>query len=70
MAARRYEISLRVLKRMSRVNAAISLLSVFNQIFERLMCKHPKSVIDKNDMFFKSQYGFGKNYSTALSMQF
>ena len=42
----------------------ISLLSVFNRIFERLMYKRLKSFIDKNDMFFKSQYGFRNNYCT------
>ena len=42
----------------------ISLLSVFNRKFERLTYKRLKSFIDKNDMFFKSQYGFRKNYCT------
>ena len=42
----------------------ISLLSVFNRIFERLMYKRLKSFIDKNDMLFKSQYGFRNNYCT------
>ena len=34
----------------------ISLLSVFNRIFEKLMYKRLKSFLDKNDIF-KSQYG-------------
>ena len=42
----------------------ISLLSVFNRIFERLLYKRLKSFIDKNDMLFKSQYGFRNNYCT------
>ena len=46
----------------------ISLLSVFNRIFERLMYKRRKSFIDKNDMFFKSQYGFRNNYCTQRAI--
>ena len=34
----------------------ISLLSVFNRIIEKLMYKRLKSFINKNDIFFKSQY--------------
>ena len=42
----------------------ISLLSVFNRIFEKLMYKRLKSFLNKNDMFFSSQYGFRENCST------
>ena len=42
----------------------ISLLSVLNRIFEKLMYKRLKSFINKNDMFFSSQYGFRENCST------
>ena len=42
----------------------ISLLSVFNRIFEKLMYKRLKSFINKNDMFFSSQYGFRENCLT------
>ena len=42
----------------------ISLLSVFNRIFEKLMYKRLKSFINKNDIFFTSQYGFRENCST------
>ena len=42
----------------------ISLLSVFNRIFENLMYKRLKSFINRNDIFFTSQYGFRENCST------
>ena len=45
-------------------NYPISLLSVFNRIFEKLMYKRLKSFINKNDIFFTSQYGFRENCST------
>ena len=41
----------------------ISLLSVFNRIFEKLMYKRLKSFINRNDIFFTSQYGFRENCS-------
>ena len=42
----------------------ISLLSVFNRIFEKFMYKRLKSFINRNDIFFTSQYGFRENCST------
>ena len=42
----------------------ISLLSVFNRIFEKLMYEQLKSFIDKYDILSKSQYGFRENCST------
>ena len=42
----------------------ISLLSVFNRIFEKLMYKRLQSFIDKYDILSKSQYGFRENCST------
>ena len=42
----------------------ISLLSVFNRIFEKLMYHRLKSFLDKNDVLFKAQYGFREKYST------
>ena len=42
----------------------ISLLSVFNRIFEKLMYKRLKSFKNRNDIFFTSQYGFRENCST------
>ena len=46
----------------------ISLLSVFNVIFEKLMYKRLKSFIDKDDIFSKSQYGFRENCSTQHAL--
>ena len=37
----------------------ITLLSIFNRIFEKLMIKN---FLDKNDILFKSQYGFGEKH--------
>ena len=42
----------------------ISLLSVFNRIFEKSMYKRLKSFIDMNDIFLNSQYDFRENHST------
>ena len=42
----------------------IALLSVFNRIFEKLIYKRLIVFIDKHDLFFESQYGFRKKYST------
>ena len=42
----------------------ISLLSVFNQLFERLMHERLTSFIEKNNVLFKSQYGFRADCST------
>ena len=36
----------------------ISLLSIFNRIFEKLMYRQLKNFLDKHDILFKSQYGF------------
>ncbi|KAK2556625.1 putative RNA-directed DNA polymerase from transposon X-element [Acropora cervicornis] len=42
----------------------ISLLSVFNRLFEKLMYKRLRSYCEKNGIFFSSQYGFRDNCST------
>ena len=39
----------------------ISLLSIFNRIFEKLMYHRLKPYLGKNDILFKSQYGFREN---------
>ena len=39
-------------------------LSIFNRIFEKLMYHRLKSYLGKNDILFKSQYGFRENHST------
>ena len=42
----------------------ISLLSIFNRIFERLMYKRLKSFFEINGLFYESQYGFREKDST------
>ena len=42
----------------------ISLLSIFNRIFEKLVYKRLKSFLEVNDVFYKSQYGFREKPST------
>ena len=42
----------------------ISLLSVFNRLFEKLMYKRLRSYCEKIGIFFSSQYGFRDNCST------
>ena len=42
----------------------ISLLSVFNRLFEKLVYKRLRSYCEKNGIFFSSQYGFRDNCST------
>ena len=42
----------------------MSLLSVFNRLFEKLMYKRLRSYCEKNGIFYSSQYGFRDNCST------
>jgi hypothetical protein len=42
----------------------ISLLSVFNRIFEKIVYKRMMSYIEKQDLLYSSQYGFRKGHST------
>ena len=42
----------------------ISLLSVFNRLFEKLMYKRLRSYCEKNGIFFSCQYGFRDNCSS------
>ena len=42
----------------------ISLLSIFNRIFEKLMYHRLESFLDKNNILFKSRYGFREKHST------
>ena len=46
----------------------ISLLSIFNKIFEKLMYKRLKSFLEKRNILFNSQYGFRENHSTQHSI--
>ena len=41
----------------------ISLLSIFNRIFEKLMYQRLKTFLDKNDTLTQSQYGFREKHS-------
>ena len=45
----------------------ISLLSVYNRVFENLINIRLSSFIYKHDILYKSQYGFRKNHSTQVS---
>ena len=42
----------------------ISLLSIYNRIFEKLMYARMISFIEKHDLLYNAQYGFRKLYST------
>ena len=42
----------------------ISLLSLFKRIFEKFMNHRLETFLDKNDIVFKSQYGFREKNST------
>ena len=42
----------------------ISLLSIFKRIFEKFMNHRLETFLDKNDIVFKSQYGFRAKNST------
>ena len=42
----------------------ISLLSIFNRIFEKMMFTRLKIFFQKHDVLYQNQYFFGKNHST------
>ena len=46
----------------------ISLLSVFNRLFEKLMYHRLKSFLDINNVLFKAQYGFLEKHSTQRAI--
>ena len=46
----------------------ISLLSCFNKIFEKLLCKRLVKFLEVNKILFEYQYGFRKLYSTTLAL--
>ena len=46
----------------------ISLLSVFNKIFERLICIQLKSFLEKYKIFVDFQFGFRSDHSTILAL--
>ena len=46
----------------------ISLLSMFNKIFEKLLCKQLVSFIERNKILYNYQFGFRKLYSTTMAL--
>ena len=46
----------------------ISLLSIFNRIFEKVMYNRLKPFLDKHDVLYKSQYGFREKRSTQHAL--
>ena len=42
----------------------ITLLSIFNRIFEKIMSNRLKVFLNNNDIFYKSRYGFRERRST------
>ena len=46
----------------------ISLLSIFNQNFEKLMYNCLKSFIEENELLYEAQYGFREKSSTKHSL--
>ena len=46
----------------------ISLLSCFNKIFEKLICRQLLNFINKYDILYDLQFGFRKKFSTTLAL--
>ena len=46
----------------------ISLLSLFDKIFENILCRRLVSFLEQNKILFCYQYGFRKLYSTVLAL--
>ena len=46
----------------------ISLLSVFNRIIEKFICRQVKSFSEKHNILYHSQYGFRERRSTELAL--
>ena len=46
----------------------ISLIPTLSKIFEKCIYKQLYSYFNKNDIFYKSQFGFRENYSTELAV--
>ena len=46
----------------------ISLLSSFNKVFEKLICKQLLSYFESNGLLYDFQFGFRKKYSTSLAL--
>ena len=46
----------------------ISLLSTFNKIFEKLICKRLRHFLEVNNLLYEFQFGFRRLFSTTLSL--
>ena len=46
----------------------ISILSCFNKIFERLICKQLVSFLEKYKLIFRFQFGFKEDHSTVIAL--
>ena len=46
----------------------ISLLSVFNKSLEKINRNNINKFLEVNDVLYKYQFGFRKNYSTVLAV--
>src|SRR6056300_1343698 len=46
----------------------ISLLSIFNKIFEKLICKRLTNYLEVNNLLYLYQAAFRKNFSTTMSL--
>ena len=46
----------------------ISILSVFNKLLEKLIAIRLNKFLEVNDVLYKYQFGFRKNYSTVLAV--
>ena len=46
----------------------ISLLSIFDKLFEKLLCRRVMKFLNANNILFKFQYGFRKLHSTTLAL--
>ena len=47
----------------------ISLLSIFNRIFEKLVYKRLVKFVNKHNILYSSQYGYGSRHSTQHATQ-
>jgi len=46
----------------------ISLLSVFDKLFEKVMYNHLYQHLEYNNILYKYQFGFRKNHGTNLAL--
>ena len=46
----------------------ISILSCFNKLFEKLICRRLVSFLESNHIFYDYQFGFRKLHSTTLAL--